>query len=105
MTRISSFNYTYTYAKAQQEAFAQLNHAGRRVPVVFSHFLFTYSNDNNNIKKGVARNHSLSVGGSSRPHSHNLNQGGKNSHFIRGVYTPSFLKFEPTNSFSYNQLY
>ena len=101
MTRVSSF-INYTYAKAQQEAFAQLNHAGRRVPVVFSHFLLT-SIHNNNIKKGVARNQSLSAGGMPRHLSPNLNQGGKNSHFSRGVYTPSFLKFEPTNSFSYNQ--
>ena len=102
MTRFSSFS-KYTHAEAQQEAFAQLENAGRRVLVVFSHFLFTYSNDINNIKKGVARTHSLSAGGSPRPLSLNLNQGGKNSHFTRGGYTPSFLKFEPTNSFSYNQ--
>ena len=100
----ASFNLISAFdAKAQQEAFAQLNTAGRRVPVVFSHFLLT-SIYNNNIKKGVARNHSLSAGGSSRHLSHNLNQGGKNSHFARGVHTPSFLNFESTISFSYNQL-
>ena len=103
MTRVSSFN-RFTYAKAQQEVFAQLTDAGRRVLVVFSHVLLT-SSHNNNIKKGVARNQSLSVGGMPRHLSPNLNQGGQNSHFSRGVYTPSFLKFEPTNSFSYNPLY
>ena len=103
MTYVSSFNYNM-FAEAQQEAFAQLKNAGRRVPVVFSHILFT-SIHNNNIKKGVARNQSLSAGGMPRHLSPNLNQGGQNSHFSRGVYTPSFLKFEPTNSFSYNPLY
>ena len=104
MTRVSSFN-RFTYAKAQQEAFAQLTDAGRRVLVVFSHVLLTSSHNNNNIKKGVARNQSLSVGGMPRHLSHNLNQGGKHSHFSRGVYTPSFLYFEPINSFSYKPLY
>ena len=103
MTRVSSFN-KYTYAKAQQEAFAQLNNAGRRVLVVFSHFLFT-SIHNNNIKKGVARNQSLSAGGMPRHLSPNLNQGGNNTPTTRGVYTPSFLNYEPTYSFSYNQPY
>ena len=98
MTRFSYLN--STHAKAQQEAFAQLNTAGRRVPVVFSHFLLT-TIYNNNIKKGVARNHSLLVCGTPRYLSHNLNHGGQNSHFS----TPSFLKFEQTNSFSYNELY
>ena len=102
MTRVSSFK-KYAYAKAQQEAFAQLNNAGRRVLVVFSHVLLT-SSHNNNIKKGVARNQSLSVGGMPRHLSHNLNQGGKHSHFSRGVYSPSFLNYEPTNSFSYNPI-
>lgn len=103
MTRVASFN-KYTYAKAQQEAFAQLNNAGRRVLVVFSHVLLTSLHNNNNIKKGVARNQSLSVGGMPRHLSHIINQGGKHSHFSRGVYTPSFLKFEPINSFSYNPI-
>ena len=42
MTRFSTLN--IIHAKAQQEVFAQLENAGRRFPVVFSHFLFTYLN-------------------------------------------------------------
>ena len=102
MTHLLTFD--TIHAEAQHEAFTQLTDAGRRVPVVFSHFLFTYSNDINNIKKGVARNHSLSVAGMPRHLSLILNQGGKNSHFSRGVYTPSFLNFEQTTSFSYKPL-
>ena len=52
MTRVSSFYIKYTHAEAQQEAFAQLNLAGRRVPVVFSHVLLTHIPNNQNIRKG-----------------------------------------------------
>ena len=103
MTYVSSFNYNI-YAEAQQEAFAQLNSAGRRVPVVFSHFLFTYSNINN-TRKGAHNQLSSSASDAARRFSHNSTKEVTNSHFSRGVYTPSFLKFEPTNSFSYNPLY
>jgi hypothetical protein len=50
MTHLLSFN--TTNAKAQQEIFVQYENAGRRFPVVFSHFLFTYLN-NNNTRKGA----------------------------------------------------
>ena len=39
-------------AEAQQEVFVQPVSAERRFPVVFSHFLFTYLN-NNNTRKGA----------------------------------------------------
>ena len=71
MTRISSFNYTYTYAKAQQEAFAQLESAGRRVPVVFSHVLFTNSNKNKTRKGAYTQLSHSASGDFARRLSHN----------------------------------
>ena len=50
MTRLLTFD--TIHAEAQQEAVVQLNSAGRRVPVVFSHILFTHFSNTNNTRKG-----------------------------------------------------
>lgn len=98
MTRVSSFNYTYTYAKAQQEAFAQLNDAGRRVPVVFSHFLFTFSNDNN-TRKGAYSQLSHSASGVARRLT--LNQTKEVTNSLPVIGSPAFFvsKKSTNNSF------
>ena len=50
-TGFSPVSFMNNDAKAQQEVFS-LSSAGKRFPVVFSHFLLTYSN-NNNTRKGA----------------------------------------------------
>jgi len=81
MTHILSLK--TTHAKAQQEAFVQLDFAGRRVPVAFSHVLLPLSIYNNNIRKGAYTqlSHS-SPDGSPRRVSTNLNQGGQQISFL-----------------------
>ena len=61
-TGYSPVSYMNYDAKAQQEAFVQLEKAGRRVPVVFSHVLLTYFN-NNNTRKGAFNHLSHSASG------------------------------------------
>ena len=51
MTRLLTFD--TIHAEAQQEAFAQLEKAGWRAPVVFSHVLLTHILNNQNIRKGA----------------------------------------------------
>ena len=74
---VSYMNYD---AKAQQEAFVQLEKAGRRVPVVFSHVLLTYSN-NNNTRKGAFNqlSHSAHGGTTVRRDSNNSTKEAANS--------------------------
>lgn len=67
MTRVSSFYIKYTHAEAQQEAFARLNSAGRRVPVVFSHVLSTHFHNNQIIRKGVRIEKSTPAPGENAP--------------------------------------
>ena len=78
MTPMSTF--TFSHAEAQQEAFAQLEKAGRRVLVVFSHVLLTHSNHNNTIRKGAITQLSQSSSGvAPRRFSHNLTKEVTNS--------------------------
>lgn len=97
MTRVSSFK--YTYAKAQQEVFAQLNDAGRRFPVVFSHFLLTYSNDNNNIRKGAYTQLSHSAPDAARRLSHNSTKEVTNSLPVTGTCSCSLFTRQLAISF------
>lgn len=94
MTRVLSFN--NTHAEAQQEVFAQLENAGRRFPVVFSHFLFTCSNDNN-IRKGAHYQLTSSApGASARRLSHNSTKEVTNSLPVTG--RPASTSSKRTNN-------
>ena len=51
MTHLLTFD--TIHAEAQHEAFTQLDFAGWRAPVVFSHVLLTHILNNQNIRKGA----------------------------------------------------
>ena len=97
MTRVSSFN--YTHVKAQQEVFAQLESAGRRVLVVFSHILFTKHNDNN-IRKGAYTQLSHSATDAARRFSHNSTKEVTNSLPVIG--RPASANMRSTNNSFFN---
>jgi len=99
MTRFSSFN-KYTHAKAQQEVFAQLENAGRRFPVVFSHFLFTYSNDNNTRKGAYTQLSHPASGDFARRLSLNSTKEVSNSLPESGTCSHSFFTRQLAISFS-----
>ena len=67
MTYLASLTPNTIHAKAQQEAFARLNSAGRRVPVVFSHVLSTHFYNNQIIRKGVLIEKSTPAPGTRAP--------------------------------------
>ena len=67
MTYLASLNTNTIHAEAQQEAFVQLNSAGRRVPVVFSHVLFTHFSNTNNTRKGDFSQKFYSAAGAAAP--------------------------------------
>ena len=67
MTYLASLTPNTIHAKAQQEAFAQLKNAGRRVPVVFSHVLLTHISNNQIIRKGVLIEKSTPAPGAKAP--------------------------------------
>ena len=98
MTRASSFNYNI-HAKAQQEAFAQLEKAGRRVPVVFSHILFTKHN-NNNTRKGAHNQLSSPASDAARRLSHNSTKEVTNSLPVTGTCSHSLFTRQLAISFS-----
>ena len=96
MTHISYLN--TTHAKTQQEVFAQLENAGRRFPVVFSHVHFNFSLYNNNLRKGANTqlSHS-SPDGSPRRLSTNTNPGGQQISFL-SFGRPASVSTKPTNN-------
>ena len=96
MTHLLTFD--TIHAEAQQEAFTQLNDAGRRVLVVFSHVLLTHFHNNQNIRKGAFTqlSHS-SPDGSPRRVFINSNQGGKNSLPVTGRLASANMKSNSTN--------
>ena len=96
MTYVSIFD--TIHAEAQQEAFAQLKNAGRRVLVVFSHVFSTHYLNNNKIRKGAFTqlSHS-SPDGSPRRVFINSNQGGKNSLPVTGRNASANMKSNLTN--------
>jgi len=101
MTYLASLTPNTIHAKAQQEAFARLNSAGRRVPVVFSHVLLTLSAHTNKTRKGAFNKLSQSSpDGSPRRVSTNSNQGGqKNSLPETGRLASVSMKSNSTNLF------
>ena len=106
MTHLASLN-TYTiHAEAQQEAFVQLKYAGRRVPVVFSHFLFTYLNNNNTRKGAITQLSYSSPDGLPRRLSTNTNPGGQQISFLSSG-RPASVSTNPKNNsfftFSFNR--
>jgi len=98
MTYLAPLNTNTNYAKAQQEAFVQRDCAGRRVPVVFSHILFTYST-NNNTRKGAYAQLSHSASDATRRFSHNSTKEVTNSLPVTGRLASTNMNFKSRNNF------
>ena len=97
MTHLLAFD--TIHAEAQHEAFTQLNDAGRRAPVVFSHVLFTYTNKNNIRKGAITQLSHSSPDGLPRRLSTNTNPGGPQISFLSTGRNASVSTKFTNNSF------
>jgi len=92
--------FTMDNAEAQHEVFALLDFAGRRFPVVFSHFSLN-NFFNNKTRKGVNPNTSHSAAASFiRRSFHHFNQEVQTTSLRLGTCSQSFLVRKPILSFS-----